>query len=611
MSSHLDSILDGLVTGLADLVQEDGSILDPLTATQTPSDHYALTSAALALYLRAPESPGWRKALDAWLTLPPEQLGHEPFNRFLLLLLTDAGSQENVDLGSALSRCSLARSYPSNNWMLLAQLCRVLEAAPGPGREPAARELLVMLDRWSTQTGGFIDYPARPNADGWGATPMAYHHKALFVATVAAWHVDLPELQERVSKLLDWVLLSWDGAGYVGGFGRSTHALFGDACLVASLVLLGFGDERRSQTPAGRMLNAILKRWSSQRREDGLIWLNPAGHQGERPGWDNYMYLSVYNAWTAGIVSWSRHVLHHYPRPDHLADFAGLSEPGSLVQDSEAGLVRYRSNTGMVAMISTRGQPPQAFSRSEVEFRYAGGMPFHVTWHGRVLCSPSVRVARKKLLERPALAGWTPMFKAGDALYGLTDFDSVEVVQDADGLRITLLGKPRQLLRANDSSLIQRAASVLDWRVLGGALGRKEALKRRVFNDIDARLVISIRSDRPELVYELSIDHHGKNSVAWLNPGAHALVSSGLGFRRELDLDLGPATAAKSLEDSPEDQLVECPLDCSLPDAMGYCLPVVEIGPGRVSHRLTLTWSPSMPSIPPLRPSPALRERRA
>ena len=144
-----------------------------------------------------------------------------------------------------------------------------------------------------TTVGGFIDYPPRPQRRGQGATPVTYHHKALFVAVVAAWYTGDDRWRPRIERLLQWTLLCWDGAGHVGGFGRSTHALFGEACLLASLLLLGAGGAPHRGSAHADMLDGVLRRWHKQFRADDLLQLNPAAAGAYRTGYDGYMHLSV------------------------------------------------------------------------------------------------------------------------------------------------------------------------------------------------------------------------------------------------------------------------------------------------------------------------------
>jgi len=413
LDARIDHRLDILLTALIRQTGPDGTLRDPVQEGPTPPDHYAQISTALALQLRQPGDALSRKLLDAWLALPPSQRGHAPFNRFLLLLLGDAinarvDEQSAIDaalIAECLSHCPLVRHYPSNNWALLAQLCRIMEASSRKVRRQAALELEHMLDRWTTPAGGFVDFP-RHDAKFGSATPMAYHHKALFVTVMALHYTDSPGLANHVQRMQDWVSFCWDGQNHVGGFGRSTHSLFGDACLLASLILLDSDEQANPGSQGPKIITGILERWSRQSRDDGLLALNPAGQQ----GWDNYMFLSVYNAWAAAIIGWARHSTATGKRINaHGSVFDAAPSP--LEQDPDAGLLRIGAETELLTLLSTRGQPPQAFSRDEIELRYAGGTPWHVIHRDRVVCPPAVRSKATALLERPALAGWTPVFQ--------------------------------------------------------------------------------------------------------------------------------------------------------------------------------------------------------
>ena len=297
--THLARMLTGALRARIDT---DGWLHDPETAAPTPTQHYGQLSAALAFLLWEEHRPAWRPALDAWLATPRARLGHEPFNRFLLLTMRarldvlPATAADTRAIARGLARCPPRARYPSNNWHLLAQLCRLL-AAPPRRRARETRALNALLARWIGADGAFIDYPRAPGRTG--ATPLTYHYKALFVATVAAGFVDDATLAGHLTHLLRFAVRQGSSAdGHLAGFGRSTHVLFADACFLASLTLL-----RAHELPAGQALIAgIARRLRAQLRPDGLYWLNPAG---DTASWDEYMFLSVYNAWFAALVSWA------------------------------------------------------------------------------------------------------------------------------------------------------------------------------------------------------------------------------------------------------------------------------------------------------------------
>lgn len=595
VESDLGSLLDGraddLAVSLARLVQPDGTILDPELALAAPTDHYAQLSVVLMLYMRAPHDSRARVVLEAWLALPPERRGHAPFNRFLLLLLAEStqghhGTAIHASMAeSGLLLCETATAYPSNNWALLAQLCRIIEARTMRNRARAVEALLKMLDRWTTQAGGFIDFPSRGQKSV-GSTPMAYHHKALFVATVATLYSDTPQLMRHVRRMLDWVLLSWDGRNHVGGFGRSTHSLFGDACLVSSLVLLGYG-QSKCDSVVTRIMGGVLARWASQRRQDGLIALNAAATIKDMAGYDNYMYLSVYNAWAAALVLWSRSISSGKSVPMLLA---GVAIKKNVMHDEDAGLLRIETGENDVFLISTYGQPPQAFSRDEVELRYAGGMPFHVSRVDGVICPASSRVSAHSLLNQPVQAGWTPVFLINGDLFGLTEFDTVRIDETNSLVSVTLTGKPIRLLRAQARTLWGRVRASIDWRVFRGGLGRREVFSRARAEKIDCRLVLSVSKVAAEITHELYILNHDQDQVSYLNPAGHARVKMASPVVLEMHQSDWVEESTENSIKSGSQELLEAPIESTVSGATGYALGRRTIGGRGYHHRVTLRW---------------------
>ncbi|MCK7583181.1 MAG: hypothetical protein MZV65_51590 [Chromatiales bacterium] len=290
----------------------------------------------------------------------------------------------NEYIDDGLHRCRLARHYPSNNWSLLAQTCRLIEAEPR-SRHTQLKHFCAQIDRWTTSDGAFIDYPVRPN--NIGATPMTYHHKALFLAAVAAHWCDDSILEPRIQCLLDWLPVCWDGDDGIAGFGRSSQALFADACLLAALTLLRFPVD--GDGLAARIIQGIQRRLSRQRRADGFYALNPASLAGGQRGWDPYMVLTVYNAWFAAIVAWSLQYSAKSSPPRCLASLTlnessclygqqarGRHKPEHGLAQNSSGILKIKSKGGLTVLFSACGQPPQAFSRTAAEFRYSGGLPF-------------------------------------------------------------------------------------------------------------------------------------------------------------------------------------------------------------------------------------------
>lgn len=593
----LDDCLVGFRKALAAQLDADLGLMDPLIGQATPPDHYGQTATALALkLLRNPCDALWKIPFQARCATPAELLDHAPFNRLVLLLLSrtlDATDPVFELVMKEITRCKLQSHYPSNNWTLLAQVCELLETDPGSvtARRLSERSLL-QLDQWLTSGGGFIDYPRHPERAGQLATPVAYHSKALLLTTLASLHTGEPAWAQRMERMLTWTMMCWDGGGHVGGLGRSTHALFGDACLVACLVLMGYADpeEKVNQETVGyRMLRGMLHRWRHQRRSDGFLRLNPAAE--DRSGWDSYMHLSVYNAWTAGLLAWARWRRTEMPDPWLPCEILNQTSLPMVMHDSRAGIMRVGTNDGFLVMVSTTGQAPQAFAREEVELRYAGALPFYAAWLGHPICPPPVRLSLESLLKNPALAGWVTVLATDRGIWGLTDWQCELQEQGEDQITLVFTGWPRPLLKHSSSKFGVRLIEALDWRVLGGAWGRRAALRREPMKPIRSTMTLTIDLYRPRITTALKLElDEGVKSVRLLNPCGHALVSNSLPIHRRWHLAGGGRPHLQGQGYESTDWLTG-QQDGALADASGYCLPSFELASGQCfTQCLQLDW---------------------
>ncbi|MCB1928583.1 MAG: hypothetical protein KDH17_11180 [Rhodocyclaceae bacterium] len=569
MNPDLDHLQAGLIAALAAQIAPGRGLFDPHSRQTSPPDHYGQTAAALAL--AAHDRALWptaRNALAAWIAIDDAATGHLPFNRLLLRLLERVAADTCITTGqtapipAAAARCTLQQRYPSNNWTLLAQTCRLIEA---PERERAGHSARLgeLFDRWTTPAGAFIDFPDRPGKHF--STPIAYHHKALFLAALAAWHHDDPALANHARRMLDWLVHCWDPAGYAGGHGRSNHALFGDGCLLGALILLGF-DRDDPASP----VTALARRIEGQRRPDGLLWLTPSGAETGDASWDGYMHLSVYNAWTAAVIAIARHLRRHATRPHQSPALVWNGSAHGCFHDAEAGILYLRTSTGLNAMVVTRGQPPQSFSREEADFRYAGGLVVHLSRAGIPLLAPPVRCSRSRLLAAPALAAWTPVLQYHDKLFALTDFDRVTVDANESRVSIALAGQPVALTRNPPGSMLQRLVTAIDWRLLRGRIGRRASLDRPRLRSVSATLNIELSASEATVSIELQIDKRVLDELYLLNPGGHSLITTRSGDGAWRTMQLGS----------------------SLPNAWSRCRAAEQIGAATRHYRIHLHFSP-------------------
>ena len=505
-STALDQLLDGLTTAIAGWVRPSLGLVDAHSGKPTPPDHYGQTCAALALCSPIMGNTSKRdSALAAWMNTPDSQIDHLPFNRLALHLMHtlfadqfDASQKARIQAG--IKRCRLRTRYPSNNWTLLAATCTLLEA-PAAARPRHAKAMARMIQRWTTSKGAFIDYPSKPGTAI--CTPLAYHHKALFLGALALRFCADEELATQTRRLFDWLVHCWDDAGYAGGFGRSTHALFGDACLIAALILLGLDESGP--------IDAIAQRLHQQLRPDGFLWLDPWGPIEGTKHWDDYMHLSVYNAWAAAILHSAREVRASYPLAPQLQQLKWQASSAGLFHDEEAGLASWRDTAGNVILLSTTGQPPQAPAPSTADLRYSGGRAYHL----RIVSyppdmHPGYRGKLSELEGAPDLADTTPLLRHGPGLCAMDHYPEATLNATPDGFALRLRGEANPVTPLPPTSLAGRIMAAIDWRFLGGRLGRGANLKRKPLPGLEANRTLQLNTSAKcvSVKQELSLSQH-------------------------------------------------------------------------------------------------------
>jgi len=578
----LARLVERTTAALGLLVGKDGTLLDPLDG-ESPADHYGATFTALALACGAEPDPRWRALVERWTGLPAARRGHAPFNRLALLLLRDRlqrrgalAEEDRLLLAAALETCRTAARYPSNNWMLLAAVCAALEAPAGRPRRAAAARVARQATRWFTPAGGFIDAPHAPEGRS-VSTPPCYHAKALAVLRLAEVAVPGCVPPGLLARGLAWLLALTDGRGQCGGFGRSSHALFGSACMLA----LFLDGQRTAADPAARRgwalgIRRLRLLLEATRRPDGLLGLTPNPATGADGGWDEYMHLSVYNAWFAGLLAfWLARVPADDEPPLPAPDFAALGPLAEVrALDTRAGLLAVRGPRG-AGWLSLSGQPPQGSSAAAADLRWGGPLPFHAVLEGQPVIAPPVRVAPARLLAEPALAGWTPLVESGGRAWALQRFATCDV--HADGPRVLLVARgvptavaPLAPPRGSGEWLLQS----VDHALLGDRRRRRRGEHPDALAGATATVAFLFDALEGWCAALLLLDGRTAAPARLMNPHGRALLPAGRGL---------PLRCARwSLLDAPAPAAVggllagvaaerRTSLPASLPDAEAAC----------------------------------------
>lgn len=521
----LAALVDASTTALAARVDARGVLSD--VRGPTPTDHYASTFLALALATRAGDGDLdlARSLVDAWHAGEPR--GHVPFNRLALALLSDVAP----DLADASTwerwraACPLRDDDPSNNWRLLSATCRVLE---GGDAEPFDR----LLDRWTTPAGGFVDGPVDPGAvpvpggeaHAWrGSTPIAYHAKATLLAALVHRAAPSPERAARLASMRAW-LAAFSDAGVLGAFGRSTMALFGDACAHA-VWLDAIAREEPDAADAAARLEASVARLEAARGDEGLLPLTPAGFPesldgwdpgfdlNELLGWDPYMHLSVYGSYHAGLVAWA---LERGGTDTQVAP--RLAQP--TLHDEDAGLLALRSADGC-ALVATRGQPVQSYGVGVVDLRYAGCRVFHRRRGERLSTSSSARLPIGLVFGPRAAAGATPLFVSGPQVFGAVEARTAPCVAIDDGVALVVAAFVPQRLHHLPPARWSPGwwAENVDHVLAKGRGRRARALRAPTLDGVElvSVLAIDLRAGRTAQAWWI----HARGAT-WLNPCASA-----------------------------------------------------------------------------------------
>ncbi|MCG5504354.1 hypothetical protein [Ectothiorhodospira variabilis] len=300
------------------------------------------------------------------------------------------------------------------------------------------------------------------------------------------------------------------------------------------------------------------------------------------------MYLSVYNAWAAALIS----LAGRKAKSQGFSWSAQNREPeqSGVKYDETAGLLRVAAS-GSVMLVGTRGQIPQTFARTILETRYAGGFPFHLRHGGKMLCPPPARVPIDDVLDHPGLASWVPVFRHKGELFALSEFDDCKVeVDESEVLKVSLVGSPLGSSGPGRDGFFRRALDAADWRFLNHRLARRALFFRARLHGLTVRVDLVIDLPRLEFVRTVKLLNQCSDAVDFLNPGGHAYLQSAKPSARAWVLRKAGASDLDGDLTLDQGEFSAVPLPSVMSGAYGSCLPSMRLQSGVIIHKLSLSW---------------------
>jgi len=406
-----------------------GVIFDVVDDAPTPNDHYAQTFLAWAS-LNLTRYKEAELALSAFFEQPQGWWGHADFNSFALANIcihpqfSALSKQIKVKVEDYLKN-PLFKSAPgasvSNNWLamqsatlaLLGQVRRRQD-----WQEKAKKTIINYVLNWQLPDGLFVDSPIKPRTSKF-ATPLTYHVKICsMLIRYALLQNDQPAMTSALRGMKAFCGITFTN-GSAFQLGRTNMGLFGYACALDALGNL----LERSLGDFALFVEthqALIAQLERMQEPNGYIALNPAGDIAQRPSWDEYMHLTVYNAYFAALatirrVAWQKRAYNK--RVERLTI--------SLLPSS--GLV-YAYSEETELLLSLSGQAVLGQGHLFCDNRYAGMNICHLTYKANtVIPPPPLDIESPNGPFKSTLLGFHPWFIHKKIDYQFKFFKVVEL----------------------------------------------------------------------------------------------------------------------------------------------------------------------------------------
>lgn len=349
-NSFYCNIAKSIFNYLSSCQQENGAIYDSnIQSTLNGQYHHTTFSlSGLILYLLTTDEKYCIKAYNAlkyFVEVPRHvKIGGIDFNNFPILISYALVNNAELKLDPSLKE--LVKNYVEhmvnhaslekgtiygNNFVALRAVNQLLRYKLLGRQEDlsSSEHFMEATLKWQLTDGVFYDFP-RGFHDEQGIPSLAYHSKIVLMVLLYGLLSEERYIIDRAIKGLEVLVLLMAEDGEAFYYGRTNNALYGYACGIFALRLTAnFIDNNSLKDMFGQSENALFNYCSSNMNSDGHLYIVPNNLEKDRCGFDNYMYVTVYNAFTmtmlllSSIVEKSAYSVQKYSPPEeitHLAD---------------------------------------------------------------------------------------------------------------------------------------------------------------------------------------------------------------------------------------------------------------------------------------------------
>ncbi len=301
--------------------RQDGSIYDQnMSSTLDAQYHHAnfgLTSIILSI-LNSDDTfyDKAYKSFKYYIDIPMEQKkGAVDFSNFPILvsylLLMDKNNQcrlktllnKYIEEMTHHATVEKGNTY-GNNFVTLRALNHLLRFKM-LGREEDIKLSQYFMDctlKWQFDDGIFYDYPRQFNYQK-GIPSLAYHSKITLITLLFGIVSKEKDIVDKALYGLEALakLMAYDGETFY--YGRTNNAIYGYACgILAFRVASNFSKDINLAQKYKECERVLFRFCSRHMAEDGHLYIVPNDLENERCGFDNYMYITVYNAFTTAML---------------------------------------------------------------------------------------------------------------------------------------------------------------------------------------------------------------------------------------------------------------------------------------------------------------------